>query len=79
MTGLKNTSAKACGEKGAKLCEQIGEGKEPLPFEVYRAICKWLLEEGDAESIFGHCLLTSTWNLMCRSRNTVYVCLEHMG
>jgi hypothetical protein len=29
MTRLKNTSAKACVEKGAKL----GEGKEPLPFK----------------------------------------------
>jgi hypothetical protein len=63
MAGLKNTSAAARGEKGGKL----GEGKEPLPFEVYRALCKWLLEEGDAESIFGHCFLTTTWNLMCRS------------
>jgi len=75
MTGLKNTSAAARNEKGSKL----GEGKEPLPFAVYRALCKWLLEEGDAESIFGHCFLTTTWNLMCRSRNTVYVRLEHMG
>ena len=36
MTGLKNTSAKACGEKGAKL----GEGKEPLPF-------KWSKQVGE--------------------------------
>jgi hypothetical protein len=75
MTGLKNMSAVACGEKGAKL----GEGKEPLPFDVYRAICKWLLEEGNPESIFGHYFLMTTWNCMCRSRNTVHVHLEHMG
>jgi hypothetical protein len=31
MAGLKNTSAAAHSEKGNKL----GEGKEPLPFEVY--------------------------------------------
>ena len=55
MAGLKNTSAAARGEMGAKL----GEGKEPLPFEAHRALCKWLLEEGDAESIFGHCFLTT--------------------
>jgi hypothetical protein len=75
MTGLKNTAAAARSEKGAKL----GEAKEPLPFEVYHAICKCLLEEGSAESIFGHCFLTTTWNLMCHSRNTVYFHLEHMG
>jgi hypothetical protein len=75
MTGLKNTSAAARGEKGSKL----GEGKEPMPFEVYRALCKWMLEDGSSEMIFGHCFLTTTWNLMCRSRNTVFVRLEHMG
>jgi hypothetical protein len=75
MMGLKNKSAAARGDKGGKL----SEGKEPMPFEVYRAICKWLIEDGSAESMFGHCFLTSTWNLMCRSRNTVYIRLEHMG
>jgi hypothetical protein len=75
MMGLKNKSAEARGDKGSKL----SEGKEPMPFEVYRAICKWLIEDGSAESMFGHCFLTLTWNLMCRSRNTVYIRLEHMG
>jgi integrase len=75
MTGLKNTSAKARGTKGTKL----GVGKEPLPFEVYRAICTWLLEDGGTDCIFAHCFLIMTWNLMCRSRNTVNIRLEHIG
>ena len=75
MKGLKNKAATARGEKGSRL----NEGKDPLPFEVYRAICKWLLEEGSAESVFGHCFLTITWNLMCRSRNTVLVRKEHIN
>jgi uncharacterized protein CbrC (UPF0167 family) len=68
MMGLKNKSAAACGDKGGKL----SEGKEPMSFEVYHAICKWLIEDGNAESMFGHCFL-------CRSRNMVYIHLEHMG
>jgi hypothetical protein len=73
--GLNRTSAKARGATGARL----GEGKDPLPFELYRAICKWLLEDYAKESIFLHCFLTLTWNLMCRSRNTVYVHRQHVS
>jgi hypothetical protein len=73
--GLNRTSAKARGATGARL----GEGKDPLPFELYRAICKWLLEDESKESIFLHCFLTLTWNLMCRSRNTVYVHRQHLA
>jgi hypothetical protein len=66
MSGLKNTSARARGAAGGSL----GEGKKPLPFEVYRAICRWLLEAGDSASMF--CL-------MCRSRNTVFILVERLG
>lgn len=75
MRGLKNSYAHARGTKGLDLTE----GKDPMPFEVYRALCQWLIEEGDNESIFGHAFLTLTWNLMCRSRNTVFIRLEHMS
>jgi hypothetical protein len=73
--GLNRTSAQARGKSGARL----GEGKDPLPFELYRAICVWLLEDGSKESIFVHCFLTLTWNLMCRSRNTVTVHRQHIS
>jgi len=75
MSGLKNTAAKCRGEKGSKL----GAGKEPLPFDVYRAICKALVKDKDTQAAFAHCFLTITWNLMCRSRNTVNIIIEHMG
>ena len=75
MKGLKNTSAIFRGAQGARLTE----GKDPLPFVVYQKICQWLLEKGDKSSIFAHCFLTLTWNLMCRSINTTLVCRDHMS
>ncbi len=75
MTGLKNTSAKAHGTKGVKL----GEGKDPLPFELYHAICHWLLQNESTESVFAHCFLTMTWNLMCHSKNTVKIQNAHIS
>jgi hypothetical protein len=73
--GLNRRSAKARGENGGKL----GEGKDPLPFELHRAICTWLLADGSKESVFAHCFLTLTWNLMCRSKNTVYINRRHLS
>ena len=75
MKGLKNTSAQERGLQGVRLTE----GKEPLPFVVYCAICRWLLEKGDSASIFAHCFLTLTWNLICRSKNTTLVQREHIS
>ena len=75
MKGLKNKSAIFRGAQGARLTE----GKDPLPFVVYQKICQWLLEKGDKSSIFAHCFLTLTWNLMCRSINTTLVCRDHMS
>lgn len=75
MKGLKNTSAISRGAQGARLIE----GKDPLPFVVYQKICQWLLEKGDKSSIFAHCFLTLTWNLMCRSINKTLVRRDHMS
>ena len=75
MKGLKNTSAKERGLHGARLTE----GKEPLSYIVYCAICRWLLEKGDKSSIFAHCFLTLTWNLICRSVNTTLIQKEHIS
>jgi hypothetical protein len=44
LAGLKDKSAKAHGIKGYNL----SEGKDPMPFELYKALCKWLLEDGSA-------------------------------
>jgi hypothetical protein len=75
MAGLKNTAAKRRGQDGGKL----GEGKLPLPFDVYCAICKALAKDKDTSAVFAHCFLTMTWNLMCRSRNTVNIMMEHIS
>ena len=65
MSGLKNTSATSRGHPGIRL----REGKEPLLFEMYCTLHKWLQEDGSNES---HCFLTLIWNLIHRSKNTVF-------
>jgi len=77
-----NTAARTC--PGDIIMESIVDdeanvGDEPLPFVLYCSICKWLLEKRDENSIFAHCFLTLTWNLMCRSVNTTLVQKEHMS
>ena len=72
MKGIKRYAARARGFAGSNL----GTGKAPLSFQVYKALCLWLLEEEDG--IFAHCFLTLTWNLMCRSKNTVNVHRSHI-
>ena len=75
MSGLKNTSATSRGHRGVRL----SEGKEPLPLEMYCSLRKWRQEDGSNESIFGHCFLALTSNLMmCRSKNTVLVQRDHI-
>jgi hypothetical protein len=75
MKGIKNKSAAARQKTG----ERLTEGKDPLPFKVYVALCRLFLQRGDKMGIFAHCFLTLTWNLMCRSRNTVLLRKEHMS
>jgi len=76
MKGIRKASAKERGRKGGS---SMNDGKAPMPFEVYRLLCKLLLEDEDTKSAFAHCFLTMTWNLMCRSRNTVNVQVEHIN
>jgi hypothetical protein len=75
MKGLQNTAAATRRQKHARLVEEM----DPLPFAVYKSLCLWLLQESDAEHIFGHCFLTTTWNLICRSANTINVRIDHIG
>lgn len=73
--GLKRRAASANGQKGKKL----GYGKRPMSFCLYRTLCKWLLAEDGAEAIFAHAFLTTTWNLICRSKNTTLIHRCHVG
>lgn len=45
---------------------------------MYRQLNEWMLEEGTMESIFGRAFLCLTWNLMCRSANTISIHMHHM-
>jgi hypothetical protein len=76
MKGLANTTAKARGTNG----DRLQEGKDPMPYIVYMGLCNWLVQDDSAESIFAHCFLVLlTWNLMCRSVNTVNVMRQHIS
>jgi hypothetical protein len=73
--GLKRKAQAYKAQSGARL----SEGKKPLPFALYKMLCGWLVAEGSKESIFAWSFLTLTWNLICRSKNTVNVHKSHMS
>lgn len=52
------------------------EGKEPMSVELYIALCGWFLSMGTHRGIFAHLYLVLTWNLACRSNNTVNIKLS---
>jgi hypothetical protein len=54
------------------------EGKEPMSPELYRNVCKWLLEWGNLDGIFAALYIVLTWNLVCRGNNTSKVQLSHL-
>ena len=72
LRGLRRKLTKKNGEGN------IHSGKTPLSYEMYRQINQWMLEECTSESIFGQTFLVLTWNLMCRSANTISIHLHHM-
>jgi hypothetical protein len=46
------------------------DGKKAMSVELYKAICKWLLEFNTIDGVFAYCYLIMTWNLACRAQNT---------
>lgn len=75
FAGLKRESQQFKAKNGGKL----GEGKQPLPFPLYRKLCEWMIEDGSKEAIFSWSFLTITWNLICRSKNTTTIHRNHIG
>lgn len=75
MKRIRNLAAKAREATG----DNGSVDKKPLPFQAYRQICQWLLESEGDEAIFAHSFLTVTWNLMCRTKNTVTIHRRHMS
>ncbi len=49
-----------------------------MSFALYKFLCKKMVEDGSKESIFAHTFFTLTWNLICRSKNTIHVHRNHV-
>jgi hypothetical protein len=55
------------------------EGKgDPMEFSLYNKLCGWMLADKGHTSTFAHAFLTMTWNLVCRSKNTIYIHRNHI-
>jgi hypothetical protein len=74
VAGIVRTVAQA-EQAGAGNIEEV---KREMPFELYRAINKWLRQRGTKDAVFAIAYLDSTWNLICRSENTGTVCHKHL-
>jgi hypothetical protein len=73
--GVRRTKA-AAAQAGS--CT-VKVGKDPLSFSFYRWISFQLLLGGSkVESVFAHCVLTLSWNLMSRLSNSIGVKLQHL-
>jgi len=72
--GKKKQLAKEVAETGGK----ARTGKAPLPFSIYKAICKGFLEIESAEAQFAGLFFRLGWNLMCRSNNTSKIAFNHL-
>lgn len=57
---------------------RIQTGKSPLNFSLYRRLNEYMLLEATTESVFGRAFLCVSWNLICRSANTISIHLHHM-
>ena len=58
---------------------RLAEGKDPMSFSLYQLLCKKMMSDGTKESVFAHAFLTLTWNLICRSKNTVNIHRNHLS
>lgn len=72
--GLKKTIAKETAQGEGK----ITVGKDALPVTLYCFLAKSLLQAGSREDVFAHTFMLLSWNLMCRSANTVSICYNHL-
>jgi hypothetical protein len=75
FSGLKRLAQQFKAQIGGRL----GEGKKALPHALYKKLCTWLIADGSKEAIFSWSFLTITWNLICRSKNTVNIHRNHIS
>jgi hypothetical protein len=70
--GKHGWDGKACSPIHETNGESLYEGKDLLPFALYH-------QDDSVDSVFAHCFLVLTWNVMSCSQNTVTVMREHMS
>jgi hypothetical protein len=58
--------------------DEFKEGKEPMSPELFRSVCKWLLEWGNLDGVFAALFIVLSWNLVCRGINTAKIRLSHL-
>jgi hypothetical protein len=58
--------------------DEFKEGKEPMSPELFRCVCKWLMEWGNLDGLFGALFIVLSWNLVCRGINTAKIRLSHL-
>ena len=73
--GLRREKAKDIQQGGAS----VKVGKDPLSFGLYRFIAKqFYLNAEHPEFIVAQCMLTLSWNLMCRVSNCIDIKAGHI-
>ncbi|KAJ0396165.1 hypothetical protein ATCC90586_012238 [Pythium insidiosum] len=73
--GIKRSVA----EQTANGQVSIKVGKDPLDPEVYEFLCIHMLTSCSKGMAFARAFLVITWNLMCRSSNTVGIMNSHIS
>ena len=54
-------------------------GKDPLSFSLYNALTTLMLKQKDKKYVLAHAIQVLSWNLMCRARNGIAICKNHLG
>ena len=67
---------KRCAKEKQDGRRNMEEGKDLLPFSLYRTLAQNFWQNGD---LFSVCYLTLTWNLGCRTNNTEGLKIAHIG
>ena len=74
MSGMKRTVAADKRDKG----ETLDEGKKPMSYDAYKALCQIFFKGESDEHLFAHVFIILQWNLMARSDNCVKMHMNHI-
>ena len=67
---------RVCAQEKQDGLRKLKEGKEEMPFALYKALAAHFYKEGDIQSAT---YLILTWNLCCRTNNTEGIKMLHIG